>query len=116
MAKRTAESFTPDQLEEIQELINDAVSKATGKSNVLVSVPDFGGGEEQQEWNDKDIVKATFTKVAESFNPNSHHKAGEEITRDWHSIKIMGKKGIVENPEFVKKYEYVNPNAQYKRS
>ena len=108
--------FTPDQLALIQLMIDEAVGKATGKVSVLKSVPEFGEKKDQKEWNDKDIVKATFTNIAEQFTPGSHHKAGEVIERDWHSIKIMGKKGVVENPVFVKKFEYVNPNAQYKRS
>ena len=110
MAKK---DFTPEQLDTIDELIAIAVGKATGKVSVLKSVPEFGEDKEQKDWNDKDTISATFTKIAEQFSPGTHHKAGEKIIRDWHSIKIMGKKGIVENPEFVKKYEFVDPNAKF---
>ena len=105
--------FTPDQTALIQMMIDEAVGKATGKVSVLKSVPEFGESKEQKDWTDKDSVEATFTKTAEQFSPGTHHKSGEKITRDWHSIKIMGKKGIVENPKFVKKYEFVDPNAKF---
>lgn len=104
--------FTSEQLLVIEKLVNDAINKATGKTNVLKSVPDFG---KDKDWKDKDVVKATFTEVAESFNPGTHHIAGETITRDWFSIKNMGKKGIVVDPEFVKEYEYVDPNEKFKK-
>lgn len=103
--------FTEEQLVEIQKLVNEAVNKATGKTNVLKSVPDFG---KDKEWKDKDIVKATFTEIAEQLNPGAHVK-GETIQRDWFSIKNMGKKGLVENPEFVKEYVYVDPNERFKK-
>jgi hypothetical protein len=108
-----AKEFTPDQEALIQLMIDAAVSKATGKVNLLKSVPEFGEDKEQKDWTDKDTVEAYFTKIAENFSPGTHHVEGAKLIRDWHSIKIMGKKGIVENAKLIKKYEYLDPNAKF---
>lgn len=108
MAKK--EEFTEDQKAEIAEMIADAVAKATGAKSSLKSVPDFGEDKEFKTWGEKDKIKATFTSIA------PHHKPGDTITRAWADIKQLGQKGIVENPEFIEKYEYKDPNQSFKRS